>query len=118
MALSIHMDETEGVTILRLGGKLVFGEERDELRTCLDRLLGEGKTKIAIDMKGIIYIDDSITTLIPALVSTKKQGGSIKVVSPSKCVQEVLFPNRLNQVIEVYDTEEEALASFNQPKNE
>ena len=32
MALSIHVDEAEGVTILRLGGKLVFGEERDELR--------------------------------------------------------------------------------------
>ena len=62
MALSIHVDEAEGVTILRLSGKLVFGEERDELRTYLDRLLGEGKTKIAVDMKGIVVHPPNLDT--------------------------------------------------------
>ena len=39
MALMIAEDQRNGVTILKLSGRLVLGEESNELRTTIKRLL-------------------------------------------------------------------------------
>jgi len=100
------------VTILRLSGRLVFGEEREAFRNQIKKLLADDKSRIIVNMAEVTYIDDSIGNVLEALVSTRKRGGELKLVNPSKSVEEVLSDAKLNTVFQVYPTEEEALAGF------
>ena len=113
MALDIDISETDGVVILRLRGKLWFGRERDHFTDTIKDLLAKNKTRIILNMEKIDSIDDSLAEVLAAWVSAKKQGGALKLASPSKSVRHLLEITLLDSVFDAYATEEDALASFN-----
>jgi anti-sigma B factor antagonist len=112
LSFSITVREIEGVTVLDLSGELFFGEARTCLEDNLKRLLGHHKPKILVNMKEISRFDDSLTSLISALFSARKQGGDLKLINPTRAIQEVLEATRLTSFFEIYSTEAEGLASF------
>ncbi len=113
MALDIGIRETEGVVILRLRGKLIFGKERDHFDNTVKGLLAKNKTRIVLNMEKINSIDDSLGNVAAAWSAAKKHGGGLKIANPSKNVRRLLELTRLDAVLEVYAAEEEALAAFN-----
>ena len=112
LPFNINVRKIEGVTVLDLSGELFIGEARTALEDNLNRLLGSPKPKILVNMKEISRFDDSLTSLIPALFSARKKGGDLKLINPTRAIQEVLEATRLTSVFEIYSSENEALASF------
>lgn len=111
--LSVTMREVQGVAVLDLRGRLVLGEACDTLREHLGQVLAAHRKKILLNLGDASHVDSSaIGILVEALVLTAEEGGKLKLVNLPRLVYNTLVVHRLLQAFEVYDKEEEALASF------
>jgi anti-anti-sigma factor len=103
--------DVNGVTVLALDGRIVFGEETNALRETLKDLLAEGKKKLVLNMDHVPYLDSSgIGTLIGGYSSAKSQGGSLCLCCVGPRCTEVL--GLLPGVIGIFDTEANAVRSL------
>lgn len=113
MSLTLNTRETQGVMVLDMSGRLTYKEECDALRGCVKQLLATGKKNILLNLKKVSDSDSTgLGCLASALTSVRNQGGDLKLVHATERIQRVLESTRLITVLEVYDNEQEALASF------
>ena len=112
--INISERQAGDVTILDLSGKVTIGEGSVALRTAIRRLLGEGKNKILMNLGGVGYIDSSgIGELVSSFTAVNKEGGSLKLLNLTQKIQDLLAITKLLTVFDVYDSEADALASYN-----
>lgn len=112
--ITISERQAGDVSILDLEGKVTIGEGSVALRNAIRRMLGEGKNKILLNLAGVGYIDSSgIGELVSSFTAVNKEGGSLKLLKLTQKIQDLLAITKLLTVFDVYDSEEEALASFN-----
>jgi len=113
MQLTINPREHQDVTVLDLSGRLVVGEECDTLRNQIKDLLASNHTKILLNMGEVARVDSTgIGILVEAVINTTKQDGQLKLANLPRLIRNILATHRLLQAFEVYDNEEQALASF------
>ena len=113
MALDMKEKETNGVTILVLSGRVVLGEESNQLRTKLKDLLGQGKTRLVLDLADVKYIDSAgLGTLVAGYTSAQNQGAGIKLANLTKKFDEQLHITKLVTVFDVFGSVADAVKSF------
>jgi anti-sigma B factor antagonist len=111
--LNISERRVGDVTVLDMDGKITIGEGSVALRTAIRRLLEEGKKKILLNLARVGYIDSSgIGELVSSYTSIGKEEGQLKLLNLTQKLQDLLTITKLLTVFDVYDSEEEALASF------
>lgn len=112
MSLQIGLREVGEVTVLDLNGLLRMGEETLNLQKCIHKLVTEEKTKFVIN-GDLSYIDSAgVGELVACFSTVKKNNGALKMANLSEFVHDVLRATKLLTVLDVYQTEDEALASF------
>lgn len=113
MALTIAEDQRNGVTILKLTGRLVLGQESNEFRNTVKRLLDAGDNKILVDLGEVSYIDSAgLGTLVSGFTSAGNSGGVMKLANLTKKVNEQLNITKLVTVFDVFDNVATGLKSF------
>ncbi|MFQ5817915.1 MAG: STAS domain-containing protein [Terriglobia bacterium] len=113
MPLKITKREVGGVAILDLDGKIILGEECNQLRERVKQLLAAGKKKVLLHLGNVSFIDSAgVGTLVAIYTSTKAEDGQLKLVNLTKKFQETLQVTRLLTVFETFTNEGEAVASF------
>ena len=111
MKLSITVRETAGVTVLQLSGAIVFGIQT--LAEQVRQLQAENKRKILLNLAQLDYVDSSgLGELITALTIMKRVGGQLKLSNAGNFLREILRITKMQNILELYDTEEEAIAHF------
>src|SRR6185369_12212592 len=112
--INISERQAGDITILDLTGKVTIGEGSVALRTTIRRLLGEGKNKLLLNLAGVGYIDSSgIGELVSSFTAVNKEGGVLKLLNLTQKIQDLLAITKLLTVFDVYDSEAEALSSYN-----
>ena len=112
--ITISERQAGDVTILDLDGKVTIGEGSVALRNTIRRLLGDGKTKILMNLGGVGYIDSSgIGELVSSFTAVNKEGGTLKLLNLTQKIQDLLAITKLLTVFDVFDDEAQALSSFN-----
>jgi anti-sigma B factor antagonist len=112
MSLKIDTRQSNGVTIMSCQGRIVFGEEASILRDNLKRILGSTR-QIVLNLSGVSYIDSGgLGTLVGVYSSARAGGADIKLTGLGQRLRDVLQITKLVTVFEVYDTEQEAVATF------
>ena len=113
MALRISEKESEGIAIVELTGRVVLGDESNQLRTKIKELLAKGKTRLILDLANVSYIDSAgLGTLVAGYTSAQSQGASMKLANLTKKFNEQLNITKLVTVFDVYNTVAEAVKSF------
>jgi anti-sigma B factor antagonist len=113
MALNIVEKEISGVTVLELAGRVTLGEESSQLRTKLKDILGQGKTRLVLDLGEVTYIDSAgLGTLVAGFTSARNQGANLKLANLTKRFQEQLNITKLVTVFDVYNSVSDAVKSF------
>ncbi len=113
MRLVINSREERGVVILGLSGRLVMGEEVKLLREQIRSLLAEHKKKILLNMAELTSVDSSgIGTLVEGVVLTTSEGGRLKLANLQRMVYSALALHKLTPAFQIFNSEEEALTSF------
>jgi len=105
--------EVDGVSVVTLYGRIVFGEGSDAVRETVKSLIAEGKKQIVLDMKNIDYIDSSgLGALVAAHLGANTQGAAMRLCNLGRKFGKVLQLTKLMTVFQVYSTEAAAVASF------
>ena len=115
MSMTIKMtnSEVDSVSVVRLDGRIILGEESNALREKVKSLLAEGKKKIVLNMADVKYIDSSgLGALVAAHVSAKAQGASVRLCNLGQKFHDILQLTKLLTVFDVYETEAAAIGSL------
>ena len=111
--MKISTRERDGVTILEPKGKITIGVGDVALREAVLEQLEAGHKKILIDMSGVGTMDSSgIGELVAAYTSVNNRGGKLKLLKLPPKISDILQITQLITVFEVYDDEDEAVASY------
>jgi anti-sigma B factor antagonist len=111
--LKISEKAKDGVVILELKGKLMGGPDANSFRDTVVRLCDEGKKKLLVDMSGVSWIDSTgLGVLISTYTTVCKAGGALKLLRLTKRIHNLFVITQLITVLEDFDDEDKALASF------
>ena len=103
----------EGVTILEPKGKITIGLGDIALRDAIMEALDAGALKILLDLNEVSTIDSSgVGEMVSAYTTVTNRGGKLKLLNLPPKVQDILQITQLITVFEVFDDEDEAVASF------
>jgi len=111
--LEISIRTQDEVKVVKLRGDVRLGAPVDQLMGALDELFASSEARIVLDLEDVPTMDSSgIGALVRALTSAKKRGGSIKLLRPNKFVLQTLKMVALLKLFQVFETLEEAVASY------
>jgi len=83
------------------------------LHGTVSRLVQQGHKKLLVDLAGVPYADSAgLGELVQAHSAAKSGGGSLKLFSVSKRVDDLLVLTALSTVMDRFENETQALASF------
>jgi len=101
------------VKVIKLRGRLALGESVERLRATVEDLLNSGENRLVLDLEELATMDSSGIGLLSRLLTlSKQQGGSLKLVNPSKFVVQTLKLVGLLNLFEVFPETQAAAASF------
>ena len=115
MQLRLDVVRQAEVAVVRCRGRIVFGQEVDELRLTVLSLLKE-TNRVVLDLGGIEQIDsEGLAGLVGLFISARNRGGELKLAELSPKSRELLRVTRLDEVFGSYKSEREAIAAFGAP---
>ena len=103
----------DGVEIISLQGKITIGSGDTQLREVITNAVNAGKNKILLDLSGVTTIDSyGIGELVGSYTTATNRGGKLKLLHLPAKLNELLHVTQLITVFEVYENQQEAIASF------
>ena len=110
--MNITEREQTGITIFTLDGR-VDSEGAVDLDLALQSATSEGKYKLILEMSAVRYINSAgLRSLADILTQTQDNNGSLKLVDLNPKVRRVFQIIGFDKFFELYDTIEEAIATF------
>ena len=101
------------VTVLDLKGKMTLGEGDELLKDKINSLIHQGQKKLLLNLEGVPYIDSAgLGEIVRTYTTVSRQGGNLKLVNLTKRITDLLSITKLLTVFETFDSEPEALMSF------
>ena len=117
MLLQIETKQVEpDITVLTFTGKITLGRESQRIEMLVKELLQQNHKKLVFDLAGVTYIDSTwlgIITFCSAALA--EGGGALRVAGAGGLAQKLLRITKLDQIIGVFPTVDEACQSFAQP---
>jgi anti-sigma B factor antagonist len=105
--------QVEDVAIVDVSGRITVGEGNVMLREVVRQLVEAGHKKIALNLHDVGYVDSSgLGEIVKAYTTVSNQGGQLKLVNPSKRVQDLLQMTKLSAVFSIEADEASAIQSF------
>jgi anti-sigma B factor antagonist len=102
-----------GVTILDVSGHVTMNDGSDQLRDKVKAVLQAGKKQLLVNLSEVAYMDSAgLGELVQAYSTVTRQGGSLKLVNPTKRLTDLLVITKLITVFDTFDDEPTAVASF------
>ena len=111
--MTVSERTVSNVTILDISGHVTLNDGADQIRDKVKGVLAEGKRHVLINLGQVSYMDSAgLGELVQAYSTVSKQGGALKLVSPTKRLKDLLVITKLITVFDSYDDEPSAVASF------
>jgi len=98
---------------LDLGGRLVLDDGDAALKQKVSDLIAQGHQQIVLNVADVSYVDSAgLGALVSTFLGAKNKNCALRLLSPSARLQELLAMSRLLSVVQISQSEAEALASF------
>lgn len=115
LTIGIHYAGT--IASLDMRGKFIKGQGGFQLQMLVDKVLSAGTTKILLNLTEVPIIDSmGIGEIVRAFKKVSESGGILKLVGVTDRVYGALKITQLLDLIESFDDEETAIASFGKEK--
>lgn len=106
------------VAIIDVAGRMTGLDAPGLLKEQVIGALGAGDKSIVLNLSQLSFVDSSfIGELVSCVIAVTRAGGALKLACVVRRVQELLYITRLASIIESFDTEQAAVASFSKPAN-
>jgi anti-sigma B factor antagonist len=101
------------VVVLDLKGRITMGEGDELLKDKVNSLVNQGHKKIVLNLAEVPYIDSAgLGEIVRTYTTVSRQGGSLKLLSLTKRITDLLSITKLLTVFETFDAENDAVRSF------
>ena len=101
------------VTVLDIVGKLTMDQAAEHLKDKINSLISQQRTQIVVNLKNVPYIDSGgLGQLVASYGSVMKTDGALKLLNVNSRNHDLLSITRLVTLFESFDTEAEAVQSF------
>ena len=101
------------VMVLDLKGRVTMGEGDELLKDKVNSLVNQGHKKIVLNLAEVPYIDSAgLGEIVRTYTTVSRQGGSLKLLSLTKRITDLLSITKLLTVFETFDSENDAVRSF------
>jgi anti-sigma B factor antagonist len=109
----IGLRRLQDIVVLEFSHPARLIRQAQELRQLLQGVLEQKDTKVLIDLSRVSRIDSAgLGMLINCYSHAVRNRGMLKLLKPSAPVQNLLRLTRIDSVIETFDDEAQAVASF------
>ncbi len=107
-------EETAGpVKVFHLGGKITGDAKTQMLCDRLKELIDAGTRSLVMDFRSVRWINSlGIGVIIACLNTLRNNGGDIRFANLHDATQQYFHITKLETVVEMFDSVEEAVASF------
>jgi anti-sigma B factor antagonist len=111
--LNITERRANSILILDLKGNIKLGKGNIQLHDTIRLLVERGEKNVLLNLGGVSHIDSSgLGELIAGYITLKKSGGVMKLLHLTKRVRELMVITKLLTIFYVYNSESEAVKSF------
>ena len=112
--MTIGERKVDGVMIVDAAGKITMGDGSDiMLRDKMRSLVQQGERRILLNLADVNYVDSAgLGEIVQAYATATKNGGTLKLLNPTKRLQDLLSITKLLTVFDTYDSEADAVKSF------
>src|ERR1700738_806510 len=101
------------VVVLDLKGRVTLGECDELLKDKVNSLVNRGFKKIVLNLAEVPYVDSAgLGEIVRTYTTVRRQGGRLKPLNLTKRISDLLSITKLLTVFETFDSESEAIKSF------
>ncbi len=111
--MKIKQNPQDEVMVLELSGKIMGGPDFDKFKDEIAKVVEGGFKKVVLDLSGVPWINSTgLGILITGYHSIKAADGQLKICSVKERVLSIFYISQLENIFDVFETREEAIASF------
>jgi len=112
--MRISQKDHGDVLVVSVGGNITGGPDADKLRSTFHNSVEGGRNKIVVDLKKVSFVDSiGLGILIGGWRRASEAGGGLVIAHASDRVRSLYYHTKINLLFETFDSEEDALAHFN-----
>jgi anti-anti-sigma factor len=116
----LERGDRDGIVLLYLDGQLRLGVVEQTTRRSLSDAIGviasEGGRRIALDLRGLLLAPDSsgLGELVAAQAALSRADGRLAIVNAPPKLRNLIAMMRLEELLPIYDTEDDAVRALAQ----
>ena len=112
IAVEVAQSHRGPVRVLSLTGAFIGGEW-DAFDTHVQECIDSDFLRIVIDIEHVPFIDsDGLDKILDVVLDLSKRGGDARVASPNDICKDILAVTRIDGLIQIFDSVEEAIESL------
>ena len=101
------------VVVIDIEGDMINNKEYGSVRRRVGELVGQGHLSLLLNLSQVPYMNSwGVGELATSFIRVRNRHGTLKVAASQNRVTQMLAISKLDTVIDVFDTEAEALHSF------
>ena len=101
------------IVVLDVIGEMINNKEYGSVKRRVRELLDQGHARLLLNLSQVPYMNSwGVGELASSFVTVRNRQGKLKVAASQTRVTKMLEISKLDSVIDVFDTEAEALSSF------
>lgn len=113
MSARVSVRHEGDVAIVDISGRLTFGEDSGGLRERVREFVAQGQLKILFNFSAVTFVDSSgIGELTGCHVAMTHSHGRLRICGLTRRVRDLFEMTRIYNVLNVDDSEEDALRAF------
>ncbi len=111
--MKIQSEKVNDKLVIKIEGEIMGGAESDTFRQEIYKAIEVDTVNIVLDLTGANWMNSSgLGMLISGLTTVRSSGGDLRLANMSDRVRRPLEITKLEDVFLIYDTVEDALASY------
>jgi len=113
--MKISESKSGDVVVLSFSGELMGGESAEEFQKYVYRMIENDSVNIVLDMSEVEWMNSAgLGMIMGALTTFRGSGGDLRLASVSERVARPIAVTRLDSVIQIYNSVDEAVKSFDE----
>ena len=110
--VDISVSGSENATLVEVHGR-IDSMNANQFGQGVLTAIEEGHVNIVLDLSGVEYMSSAgLREIVGSLKKAKRSGGDVRIAQPSDRVREVLELAGLDTIVQIFDTQNEALVSY------
>ena len=111
--MNLKIEEKNEIVVVRVKEERLDAHNSGDLKLEMNRLFGEGRKNILVDLEDVRFIDSSgLGALVSGFKNAISNQGNMKLASLQPQVKSMFELTRLHRVFEIFTTSSEALDNF------